>query len=112
MSALSKAVDELMTVGADFSSLDVQTYTGKISAISREENGKIQWSELSQGAFAEANVNLTVLLASSFKIDGDAELFIAEAGVTEQAQMAHDAAVKSGIALRSEILNFFKSKIV
>ncbi|MCE2027500.1 hypothetical protein [Sessilibacter corallicola] len=112
MSALSKAVDELVKVSGDFSSLDVQTYTGKISAVSRDDKGKIQWPELSKGAFDEANVELTILLASSFKVDGDAEIFIAETGVTEQAQMAHDAAVKSGVALRSEILSFFKSKIV
>ncbi len=111
MSTLSDALTGLKDLAADFSSLDVQTYTGKISAINRDANGKIQWSELANGAFDEANADLDVLLASSFKIDGDAELFISEAGVSEQAQAAHDAAVKSGATLRSEIINFFKSKI-
>ena len=109
--ALNDAFKRLEDAVGDLSSLDVESYTGKLKAeIHNEgENNIIDWKKLVAEAKKEGVINLK--LASHFNFDGDGTLFEAEGEIPDTLRTAHNEAVKAGQQIRKDLLDLFADTV-
>jgi len=109
--SVKEAVKKFQDAVEDFSSLDVESYMGDVVAeIQGTEKGSIiDWEKLIGQAKAGGTVSLK--LASHFKCDGDATLFVANGEIPQAVQTAHDAAVAAGRQIRKDLLDLFSELI-
>ena len=88
----------------DISSLEVLTFTGKVSAVIKEGEGGslINWEELIELAKADGTVNLVG--ATKIEFDKDVRQFIAT-GVAQNLIDLHQATVESSQEARQGMIN-------
>jgi hypothetical protein len=108
--ALSEAFDKLKEAVGDLSSLDVLSFTGELSAIVSETEGNlIDWDKLIAKAKTEGDVSL--VLATHFKFDGDATLFTARGDISSDIRAAHAQAIQAGQQVRRDLFEFFSDTV-
>lgn len=95
----------------DLSELEVQTYTGTVSATINEQakDNIIDWVQLFKDAEAEGKVVLAA--ATKIKADGDTYNFITDAEVPTSVLEAHQTAVEAGNQVRENIIDLFSDLI-
>ena len=110
--ALKEAFKKLGAAIGDLSSLDVQSYSGALTAKiqSGGEGNIIDWKKLLTEA-KKVDGSVTLKLASHFNFDGDATLFVTEGEIPEDLRTAHDEAVKAGQQIRNDLLDLFSDTI-
>lgn len=108
---MQEAVKKFQETIEDFSSLDVESYMGQVTAAIQgsEKSSIIDWEKLI--AEAKPGGTISLKLASHFKCDGDATLFVAEGEIPQSVQAAHDAAVTAGRQIRKDLLDLFSDLI-
>lgn len=111
--ALKDVIETLGDAVGDLTSLSVETYTGTITAEIRGADGAaaINWDALIKEAQKDAGGTVSLKLASRFRFDGDATLFIAEGELPADLREAHDAAVAAGQAVRSDLMELLQDSI-
>lgn len=131
---LGKIAETLKDVVGDLSSLDVTTFTGEISAVIEStdvetgktgEDGKpklekkntIQWDRFMDTALGkdpagvEVKGNMSLVLATHVKIDGDATHFVTSKEIPDYVLKTHGEVVKNGLEYRNQIINFLGGKV-
>lgn len=119
MAGLKGAINALKNAVGDLASLEVQTITGSIKAVTAKESDAaskpksggsiIDWTKAVKNARASANVEL--VMATKINFDGDATLFIREEEIPGFIREAHDQAVLAGLEVRSDLMNLVKDTI-
>jgi len=119
MAGLKEAIEKLKDAVGDLTSLEVQTITGNISAVtakdtdaaSRPRSGGsiIDWTKAVKNARTSADVQL--VLATKINFDGDATLFIRNGEIPDYMRNAHEQAVSAGLRVRSDLMNLAKDTI-
>ena len=110
--ALKEAFDKLETAVGDLSSLEVKSYSGKLTAEiqSDGEGNIIDWEKLIAEA-KKADGQVSLKLASHFNFDGDATLFAAEGEIPDAMRNAHNEAVQAGRQIRKDLFELFSDTI-
>jgi hypothetical protein len=110
--ALKDAFERLKGAIGDLSCLDVQSYSGKLTATIQGdgEGNIIDWKKLVVEA-RKLDGTVSLKLASHFNFDGDATLFAAEGQIPEDLRKAHDEAVTAGQQIRKDIFDLFADTI-
>jgi hypothetical protein len=110
--ALKDAFDKLRDAIGDFSSLDVQSYSGSLTADIQGDgvSSIIDWQKLVTEA-RKTDGTVKLKLASHFNFDGDATLFAAEGEIPEDLRTAHDEAVRAGQQIRKDLFDLFADTI-
>jgi len=105
--AIKDAFSKLKEGIKDLSELEVQTYTGTVTATIDPDSKEniIDWVKL----FEDANASGTVTLAAATKIqaDGDTYNFITSADIPPTVLDAHHAALDAGNQVRENIISLF-----
>ncbi len=111
--ALKNLIDGLKDAVGDLTSLNVETYTGSITADIKGTDGQgvIDWEKLVTEARKDAGGTVHLKLASKFNIDGDATLFIAEGEMPPDVRAAHDSAVLAGQKVRADLMELLGDSI-
>jgi len=109
-----KAFESLNTALGDLSSLEVQTYVGKIELPDTEDGGKkldvTKFEDYLKGCVAKPN-DLKLVAVTKMNFDGDAINLVPEEGFPDHVQKVHEAAVRAGIETRHGLLSLFGSLI-
>lgn len=110
--ALKDAFTKLGAAIGDLSSLDVQSYSGTVTAkIQGSGDGSIlDWKKLLTEA-KKVDGTVKLKLASHFNFDGDATLFVTEGEIPADLRTAHDEAVRAGQQIRKDLLDLFSDTI-
>lgn len=112
MPGLSDALQSLKDAVGDLSSLEVNTYVGKLDAAIEDSDGAslIDFSKVVAQAKTADGV---VSLAASTKInfDGDSNQFFTTDDVPQHVIEAHEIALKSGRDVRQGLISLFSSAL-
>lgn len=108
MSGIEGAFEKLKNALGDLSSLEVQTYTGDISAITPHDaaqSGAVNFEQYLASLPTSANLKLVRVTKMNF--DGDAFNLVPETSPPQHVLDVHDAAVKAGLEVRAGLLDLF-----
>ena len=112
MSGLSGALASLKSAVGDLSSLEVNTYVGKLSAEIKSTDGAslIDFTKVVELA---TTADGTVTLAASTKVhfDGDSNQFYSSDSIPQHVIEAHDVALKAGRDVRQGLISLFSSAL-
>lgn len=106
--ALSALKDKI----GDFSSLEVVTYRGDISAYIKATgtaNDPLDWDKMMKEAKAEGKARIA--LATLVEFDGDVQLFVSDPEPPQWVIEAHKAAVQSSLEARKAIFDLFSDTV-
>lgn len=92
---------------ADLSELNVQTFSGDLTAVIDKSSGGsvIDWTKLLKGAKTSGKVKLVA--SARIKFDGDSDTYFAE-DIPSDMLDAHLVAVEAGQKVREGLINMFK----
>ncbi|MDJ0837285.1 MAG: hypothetical protein QNK37_12265 [Acidobacteriota bacterium] len=99
-----KAMENIGDVVKDISELNVRTFGGSL-VFQVQDGQELDWNSILKNAKNSGIV--TLKLSTDIKIDGDADLFIADDATTKH-QEAHQAALAAGKESRAAIIKFIK----
>lgn len=109
--SLKSAFNKLGETIGDLSSLEVNTFSGEITAVIHADTGNIlDWEKLIE-ASRDTGGEVSLQLASKFNFDGDANLFVANTEIPDEIRAAHDGAVRGGQQVRRDLMELFKDLI-
>ncbi len=107
------ALSALKNKIGDFSSLEVVTYRGDISAFvntsAASANDPLDWDKMMKEAKASGTARIA--LATLVNFDGDVQLFVADAEPPQWIIEAHKAAVQSSLEARKAIFDLFADTV-
>lgn len=119
MAGLKEAIEKLKEAVGDLTSLEVQTITGIIAAVTAKDTGStpkptsggsiIDWTKAVTKARTSTDVQL--VLATKINFDGDTTLFVRSGEIPDYMRNAHEQAVSAGLRVRSDLLNLAKDTI-
>jgi len=110
MSNLSEAVQKVGDTVKDLSELRVQTVTGDVKAVIKQNNLKDLQALLNPtGNSATAKAKLNLVLDTTISFDGDSLNFIDTDLASPELIQIHKDAISSGLDQRKAIVDMFKS---
>lgn len=107
---LQDALSKLGELTADFSSLEVMTYSGDIQAVLKSDKEGIDWDGLfTKAAGAQGQGTLKLVAATRVLFDGDTQNFRTQEKLerVDELLQLHDQAVESSRQARHALIQFF-----
>lgn len=107
--SLQDALNQLKTAACDLTSLEVQTYVGKIDVV---VDGVTDSTDF-EASLKEAKTNgdITLSLVTKLNFDGDGIVLVPPSAPADYIQQAHDAALKAGHDVRQGLIALFADVI-
>lgn len=99
---------EIKDAVKDVSSLEVITFSGKVTGVIKDGENMINWDNMISLAKAEGEVQL--IAATKIEFDRDTKIFIAS-GAPANLVETHNEAVENAMMVRQNITNLIAEKI-
>ncbi|MBJ6766013.1 hypothetical protein JGU66_35115 [Myxococcaceae bacterium JPH2] len=111
---LQEALTKLGDLAADFSSLEVLTYTGDIEAVLKPDKQGIDWDGLfTRATGTQAQGTLKLVAATRVLFDGDVQNFQTQEKLERLDELLrlHDQSVQSGRSARTALIQYFADNL-